>query len=152
VAIQIEQNEHPADALALALSRADGIVASIVHCFNEKTDDFVVSDPFMAQALRAVETFLSDASGALTKLYENYDLSIPKIVASEIPEEEFIEQPVAESIWAGEARSYDELLQKVTTAEVFAAEQNRYEPDTADGLLPLLSSIKHDLMKLKSVA
>jgi hypothetical protein len=47
------------------------------------------------------------------------------------------------------AASYDELLQKVTAAEVFATAQSRTSGSEGGMLLPILSSLKQDLMRMR---
>jgi hypothetical protein len=51
------------------------------------------------------------------------------------------------------ATSYEELLQKVTAAEVFAnAQATQIEGGEASMLLPILNSLKQDILRMKRVA
>ena len=141
--------QHPADTLALALSRASGILASVGNCFNEKDGQFALNDPFVAHAVKTVEEFIVEATQALTLLYQKYDLSVPRVqpdVVDEADEDDDDEETAVEPEVAV-AKTYEELLQNVTEAEVFASEQ-----ENSPQLLPLLSSLKEELLRLRSVA
>jgi hypothetical protein len=50
------------------------------------------------------------------------------------------------------ARSYEELLRKVTAFEVFARQQDSQSSAEEHNLLPLVESLKEDLIKLSRVA
>ncbi len=172
----IEQGEHPADKLALALSRASGIVASVAHCYSERTADFSVSLVFIAQALKTIENFINDADDSLGDLNRDYDLTIPKpdlatdaqpgdpeirgAVATLTPHDDAVVaetanddlEPFIDLTNEDVARTYDELLAKVTAAEVFASNSAQYAANSENDLVPLLSSLKADLLRLRSVA
>jgi hypothetical protein len=51
------------------------------------------------------------------------------------------------------ATSYEELLQKVTAAEVFAnAQASQIDGGETSMLLPILNSLKQDILRMKRVA
>jgi hypothetical protein len=166
--MRIDTTEHPADRLALALSRASGIVASVAHCFSDKSGDFAVTPAFIVHALKTVDSFIAEASTSLNDLNSDFDLSAPKSDASSIGLSD-IGSAVAtlspqDQIGAYEddagnrfrdddtARTYDELLAKVTAAEVFASSQTERNVSQQNDLVPLLNSLKADLLRLRSVA
>jgi hypothetical protein len=164
----IETTEHPADRLALALSRASGIVASVAHCFSDKSEDFAVSSAFIAHALKTVENFITEASTSLTELDLEFDLSTPRslgqgqsvsgvqdAVSTLVPQDElgtYEDDASARFKDDGTARTYDELLAKVTAAEVFATSKSEASSARENDLIPLLNSLKADLLRLRSVA
>jgi hypothetical protein len=170
--MKLESTHHPADKLALALSRASGIVASVANCFNEHDENFAINAMFLAHALRTVDTFIIEASTALNHLNRDYDLSLPRAELEDSVRQETILAPLAEDIapdddyeadlvdadmvpgldFAERARTYDELLRKVTAAEVFAATQDASAAQGKNDLVPLLNSLKEDLLRLRSVA
>jgi hypothetical protein len=149
--------DHPADRLALALTRASGIVASVANCFNDKGNDFAVSQAFVAHALKTIDLFILEASTSLVALNSDYDLTIMRPPSQPLSTE--FENAVASLAPAGAtvphtgqlARTYDELLAKVTAAEVFASNSDESDGTTAD-LVPLLNSLKNDLLRLRSAA
>ncbi len=166
--MKLESTHHPADKLALALTRASGIVASVANCFSEHDDNFAVNAVFIAHALRTVDTFILEAGTALNNLNRDYDLSIPraeleKPVVSEpvvdvapltedYEDDDLANSNVPDIHFTEQARTYDELLRKVTAAEVFAATQDASEAQNKNDLVPLLTSLKEDLLRLRSVA
>jgi hypothetical protein len=151
-----DPSDHPVDSLALALARAGGIVASVANCFSERSNDFAISQSFVAHALKTIDGFIIEANAALMALNNDYDLTVLKPPVLPLVTE--IENAVASLEPAGEgdfgnriARTYDELLAKVTAAEVFAANQDSDYEDEGN-LVPLLNSLKADLLRLRSVA
>ncbi len=166
--MRIDTTEHPADRLALALSRASGIVASVAHCFSDKSNDFAVTSAFIAHALKTVDTFIGEASSSLTDLNRDFDLSTPKgdagspaltdiqgAVTTLAPQDEigaYEDDASMRFREDGTARTYDELLAKVTAAEVFASSQAEHSVSQQNDLVPLLNSLKADLLRLRSVA
>jgi hypothetical protein len=70
------------------------------------------------------------------------DYEDDELANSNVPDIRFTEQ----------ARTYDELLRKVTAAEVFAATQDVSHSQNKNDLVPLLNSLKEDLLRLRSVA
>jgi hypothetical protein len=155
--MSIDSVDHPADRLALALTRASGIVASVANCFNDKGNEFAVSQAFVAHALKTIDAFILEASTSLVALNSDYDLTIMRPPSQPLTTE--FETAVASLVPASDddrrpgplARSYDELLAKVTAAEVFASNSDEGEGTAAD-LVPLLNSLKNDLLRLRSAA
>jgi hypothetical protein len=135
--------DHPADAVGIALVRANSILTAISNCFVDNKAQFAVNEPFVAQAVRAVEGLLADAGKQLDRLYSDVDL---RWKADSAVAEGF-QQPANMAIQEPEielpARTYDELLRKLTAAEVFAADLSESESD----LLPLLNDIKEVLQR-----
>jgi hypothetical protein len=158
--MSIALTEHPADKMALALSRASGIVASVAHCFSDKSNDFAVTAAFIVHALKTVDTFIAEASGSLDDLNRDYDLTVPKMDLPPIPQRPDGEDEDSSSFSANSndvrgkdqiATTYDELLAKVTAAEVFAMDQDHTSSGESD-LVSVLNSLKADLLRLRSVA
>jgi hypothetical protein len=169
--MKLESTQHPADKLALALTRASGIVASVANCFSEHDENFAVNAVFVAYALRSVDTFILEAGTALSNLNRDYDLSLPRADLEKSVREETVGVPprapepvedyevdelggstVPDIQFTEQAHTYDELLRKVTAAEVFAANQDTNDGQVKRDLVPLLNSLKEDLLRLRSVA
>jgi hypothetical protein len=159
-------DKHPADALNLALSRASGILASLGNCYNTADGFFAVPPAFIAQSLVAINEFVVEASQALVHMHELCDLSIPAGFDTVV---EDAEKPVdfgsvlklrQQDLARGDgavagfvdvpAQTYDELLQKVTAAEVFAQAQSQSLGNPDDMLLPILSSLREELLRIRA--
>ncbi len=140
-------NEHPAEAIGIVLLRAHSILTAVSTNFIDKSGHFAVNEPFVAQAVRAVEGLLSEAGKELDRLYSEIDLRWKAdMVPDELPATPtFMRQ--ANNDVEMPARTYDELLRKLTAAEVFAADLSESEND----LLPLLHSIKEELQQSRKV-
>jgi hypothetical protein len=146
-----ERDEHPAEAIGKALIRSTSILTAISTNFVDRSGQFAVNEPFVAQAVRAVEGLLAQATDELARLYEDVDLrwkSETDPVAFPMAQ---AARPVAdqekEEVQLS-ARTYDELLRKLTAAEVFAADISESEND----LLPLLNNIKVELQRSRKSA
>ena len=155
-----EQREHSADAtqmaLQTALARASAIITSLSMAYDINRERFALSDQFLVQAVAAVENFLDEARGlaggftshGFAELTETILPSLARlapIAMAEAPAQSATAQaaPVV-------AKSYDELIRKITAAEVFAAEA---QGNTAAGngpLLPLLRSLREELHRMKA--
>ncbi len=136
--------EHPADAVGVALVRANSILSAISNCFVDGKAQFAVNEPFVAHAVRAVEGLLGDAGKYLDQLYADVDLrwKADVAVANGFQEPANVAPQVQADVELP-ARTYDELLRKLTAAEVFAADLAESESD----LLPLLNDIKEVLRR-----
>jgi hypothetical protein len=75
IALELGEEKHPADEIALALSRAGGILSSLSHCYDVANTDFAVGSAFLAEAIKTTESILMKANESLTRLYENYSLA-----------------------------------------------------------------------------
>jgi hypothetical protein len=135
------ENDHPADAVGIALVRANSILSAISNCFVDNKAQFAVNEPFVAQAVRAVEGLLADAGRQLDRLYSDVDLRWKAETAVSNGFQEPANDPEVEVELP--ARTYDELLRKLTAAEIFAADLAESESD----LLPLLNDIKEVLQR-----
>jgi hypothetical protein len=144
-----ERDEHPAEAIGKALVRSTSILTAISTNFVDRSGQFAVNEPFVAQAVRAVEGLLAQATDELARLYEDVDLrwkSETDPVAFPMAQ---AARPVVEKEEVQlSARTYDELLRKLTAAEVFAADISESEND----LLPLLNNIKVELQRSRKSA
>ncbi|MFO1034596.1 MAG: hypothetical protein U1E15_11135 [Hyphomicrobiales bacterium] len=164
---QANEGTHPADSLALALSRAEGVLSALVACHDSERGGFVVADQFVLQSIAAIDNLIADARSAHAELCARCDLSLlAKNTAPSLQEQEdrapeglsemtadiLPPLPLVEN--TGEphvAQSYDDLLRKLTAAEVFAAETSSVsETDTSLALLPLLRRLRQDLERLRA--
>jgi hypothetical protein len=138
-------NEHPAEAIGTVLLRANSILTAVSTNFIDNRGHFAVNEPFVAQAVRAVEGLLTEAGAHLDRLYAEIDLRWKgEAVPEELPATpSFIRKTAIEPDVP--ARTYDELMRKLTAAEVFAADLSESEND----LLPLLGSIKDELQRMR---
>jgi hypothetical protein len=133
---------HPADSIGTSLVRANGILAAISVCFVDNKGQFAVNEPFVAQAVRAVEGLLADATTQLDRLYDEIDLSW-KHARKDSSVKPMPVEAVADPEVELSAKTYDALLRKLTAAEIFAADLSESEND----LLPLLNDIKEELQR-----
>lgn len=67
---------HPADALALALDRANSLLVVLMDLYEPQGEAFVAGNPFILHGMSAVSELLAEARNALEDLNENYDLSV----------------------------------------------------------------------------
>jgi hypothetical protein len=236
--LTLGEDKHPADEIGKALLRAGGILTSIANCYDRSGTAFVVSTPFVAEAITAVEAILSKAAESLAQLYENCDLTLlsvsegattetnesevqpetqtqnieeswalepqtPEPMAPELqteklpdnlpdkqsdkqPDGAFIGQfgqagstsrlaqkldsiletlppareylrpedmmPRPEDMIEQPAQTYEELLEKLTAMADAAAYQAHKKDQPTSPLLPMLESLRADLLRIKTVA
>jgi hypothetical protein len=98
-ALTLEDEQHPADELGKAISRANGILTSLSNCYDKSASSFAISLPFLFEGISAVEGILAGASDALTRLYDQYDLEklLTQTVEAVAPEPE-IEPGIEEQV------------------------------------------------------
>jgi len=68
--------KHPADEIARALSRANGILTVIGGCFDKQSGQFAIGTSYLAESITAVDSLLNAATAALARLYQTCDLSV----------------------------------------------------------------------------
>ena len=163
---------HPADSLGVALTRATGVLSALTSCHDAQRGGFAVGDQFVLQAIAAIEGFVSDARNAYMDLCDKCDLRM-MVISPDVPDHSSGVAPPAASPTPtfgsnvlpplpadaqitppkGEhyAPSYEDLLRKLTAAEVFASEQDgRGRSDGSSALLPLLRSLRSDLERIRA--
>jgi hypothetical protein len=170
---------HPADALALALDRAAGLLSVLSDLYNPSKDSFASGNGFVMHGMTTASSLLSDARAALLDLHEGCDL-VMRDTGSETDMSEPLQDddstvsftratpepawtvaepaasqtdykaaPAAVSEQDHFAKSYLELLKKLTAAEVFASEQQALSvPGSGTDLLPLLRGLREDFQKM----
>lgn len=172
-------DDHPVDRLSAALARASGVLAMIGQCYDQAQGVFKVSQEFLIQALVAMEGFVDESKSAVADLTEHYDLSLQQAAdtakMAPAPRDplrfEFKAQSSGDDVFVSRtpaapnmpeerepqpdtnhiAQSYDELLRKLTAAEVFAQEQQSLSmPGSQSPLVPLLRSLREDLRKVRA--
>ena len=67
---------HPADALALALDRANSLLIVLMDLYDPRGEAFAAGNPFIVHGMSAVSDLLTEARNCLEDLNENYDLSV----------------------------------------------------------------------------
>ena len=181
---------HPADALALALDRAAGLLSVLSDLYNPSHDSFASGNGFVMHGMSTASILLSDARAALLDLHEGCDLvlrepvsdaSMDDVPEDDVPEDEesvvSFTRATPEPAWTDTAavepaapqtdyrpaqvpvseqehfaKSYLELLKKLTAAEVFASEQQALSiPGSGTDLLPLLRGLREDFQKMHNV-
>ncbi len=176
---------HPADALALALDRASGLLSVLSDLYNPSHDSFASGNGFVMHGMTTASGLLSDARAALLDLHEGCDLVLRDTVAeaemdvrAEVddsivtftratpepawtdtaaaepaaPQSDYKSATAAVSEQDQFAKSYLELLKKLTAAEVFASEQQALSvPGSGADLLPLLRGLREDFQKMHNV-
>ena len=68
--------KHPADEIAKALSRANGILTVIGGCYDKPSNQFAIGTAYIAESINAVDGLLSAATTALEQLYQICDLTV----------------------------------------------------------------------------
>ncbi len=174
--------EHPAEVLANHLNRASSLAATLGALYTPNSESFAAGNSFIAHAILAVTTLISDAQVALDNLNKVCDLRplsasvhgfsedpaqdelmvFRPEPATELNHDDSVDAPVdIEPVQSSQhvlqddqfAQSYLELLRKLTAAEVFAAEQQALAPPgTTQNLLPLLRSLREEFQKLHRAA
>jgi hypothetical protein len=170
---------HPADALAIALDRANGLLGTLGQLFEPTSETFSGGNSFIAHALATTSAIVDDARTALEDLKYVCDLTLIDLpsdsdsvievnfqldteknaaadAASEAISDKHLDETESDLPHAEEeqiAQTYLELLRKLTAAEVFAAEQQALSvPGSGTDLLPLLRSLREDIQKIQNAA
>jgi hypothetical protein len=91
---------HPADALAAALDRASGLLATLVELYDTHREAFVGGNPFVVHALSTTGTLMEDARSALSDLHYACDLTLIEMPHAE--EEEPLPMPELKSAFESE--------------------------------------------------
>ena len=160
-------DRHPMEQLGLALDRASSILSTLTACYDSDKNRFLVSEDYVVQAIASIENFVGDAKFSHSLLsntsfvpLENRTQATPFVEAflanntaeTTMQVQGFAEEPTPPPAPLVEpAATYEELLRKVTAAEVFAAEGQSNEQGNANAaLLPLLKSLKHDLRRYRA--
>lgn len=76
--------KHPADEIAQALARANGILTVIGGCYDRTKAEFAVPTSYVAESITAVDSLLSSAALSLGKLYQTCDLIITREDSGEV--------------------------------------------------------------------
>ena len=76
--------KHPADDIARALARANGILTVISGCYDKSSEDFAIGTSYLAESIAAVDGLLTAATAALGRLYQSCDLTIIREGSTEI--------------------------------------------------------------------
>jgi hypothetical protein len=169
---------HPADALAIALDRASGLLGTLGQLFDPTAETFSGGNSFVAHALATTGSVVEDARKALEDLKYSCDLTLidfppnsDSVIemsfqvdnsknATDAADKTLVEKQFSQSDFAPPpfekeqvAQTYLELLEKLTAVEVFAAEQQALSvPGTGNDLLPLLRSLREDIQKINTAA
>jgi hypothetical protein len=163
-----DKANHPADTLSQTLNRVASVLTTLSSMFDAQRETFVVNNVFIAQSIVTSAELVNEAQQALNNLHASCDLTLLEPVIEfessaeispthNVPHEHAAEglaiRFVPEDNSDEFAQTYLELLQKLTEAEVFAAEQQALSPPGEDKhLLPLLRSLREDVQKLHRVA
>ena len=67
---------HPADALASALDRANGLLIVLMDLYDARRETFAGGSPFIVHGMSTVSDLIDEARRALTELQDQYDLSL----------------------------------------------------------------------------
>ena len=67
---------HPADALGVALDRANSLLLVLMDLYETRREEFAAGNPFIVHGMSAVSDLLEEARVALAALNENYDMSL----------------------------------------------------------------------------
>jgi hypothetical protein len=166
----------PVDHVAATLDRINNLVSTLSGMYNRDQDSFAVSNSFLMQSLLAVSDLVADGRAAVDNLRHEHnaliDVAVAAQMANELPDElpmadamhgfheeraapiepfEKTDQPDQQGQAPSDefAQNYLDLLNKLTAAEVFAAEQQALSPPGQEQqLLPLLRGLREDFQKL----
>ncbi len=139
--------------VAQSIKAVTSLVDEASHALNElyNSCDLTLLDQSSAdQPLVAVDDDHAEADGAQIDFNVLRNRVEAHVSPSQIP------LPTVQSAHAtndAHATTYEELLQKVTAAEVFAnAQASQIEGGESSMLLPILHSLKQDILRMKRVA
>lgn len=79
--------KHPADEIAQALARANGILTVISGCYEKSAGEFAIGTTYLAESISAVDGLLNAATLALARLYQTCDLNIVRDLPGAEPED-----------------------------------------------------------------
>jgi hypothetical protein len=162
---------HPADALAVAISRAGRLLSMLSDLYDAKQENFVTENSFIVHGISTANELIDEAGRALVDLHEKCDLSL--LSASPPHQEDTADKTVAAtpvvppvaaskttlptSIMAavetlqevgksGEpaARSYPEFLDKITKTQFGVAQSPEPAPVSGD-VTPFLSALRREM-------
>ena len=89
--------KHPADDIARALARANGILTVLSGCYDKSSEDFAIATTYLAESIAAVDGLLASATTALGRLYQICDLTVIREANLEIPSTTAVEiEPLVE--------------------------------------------------------
>lgn len=163
------------DAIATSLERAGNLLATLGSMYNDGPDTFAVSNSYLmhtivavSEMLQAVQVAVRETWPSQAEEHQNSYVSegehpedLPLAFAMEssyLSDADEAEQGNETTDLAFEpsdqfAKSYLDLLRKLTAAEIFAAEQQALAPPgTEQHLLPLLRNLREEFQKLNKVA
>ena len=108
--------KHPADDLAAALARINGMLTMLSGVYDPNNGTFVTGIPFVHESIQAMEVLIARATEALTVVYQTCDLAVvreipPKRVA--VKEEAKAPEP---SKLAQAALAFDDATKLAATA------------------------------------
>ena len=72
---QASGDDRPIDLIGTALMRATGVLAALTACQDADRGKFVLSDPFIMQAISAIEGFIHEARNAYLELCAEADVA-----------------------------------------------------------------------------
>lgn len=167
---QSAEPTHPADTLGIALTRANGVLQALTACHDPANGSFALGDQFVLQAVAAIEGFVGDARTAYLDMCNRCDLRLQEpdpaaatttatppsedaTVLPPLPQAKLTPATQSEGAVPREefSPSYDDLLRKLTAAEVFASEYDgNGRSDGSPTILPLLKSLRQDLERYKA--
>jgi len=89
-----KDTKHPADEIAQALARANGILTVISGCYDRQAGEFAIGTAYLAESIAAVDSLLNAATQSLAKLYQTCDLSVIREIPVADPVTEEPQNPV----------------------------------------------------------
>lgn len=158
---------HPADALAVALDRASGLLAVLTDLYDENRQSFAGGNSFVVHGFSTARELIDEAGRALADLHDKCDLTLlaeagrtpepavavkpaaappvarhPAIVAAVATLAEGAKPPAAVT------KNYREFLDKITKAETLASPAAPAgSPVSESELLPMLKALRKEVEK-----
>jgi len=87
--------KHPADEVAAALARMNGMLTMLNGVYDAHTTSFVTGIPFVHETVQAMEILISRATDALTVMYQTCDLTVVRDIPVKRPPVVHKEEPPA---------------------------------------------------------
>jgi hypothetical protein len=161
---------HPADALAVALSRAGRLLAMLSDLYDANRDRFVTEDNFISHGISTTNELIDEAGRALVDLHEKCDLSLvtPLPAAGDPPADHALAKAAVPSPAVAKvkppinitaavetlqevgisrepvAQSYPEFRDKITKTQISSAQPLEFAASSGE-VTPFLSALRREM-------
>ncbi|MBG1231540.1 hypothetical protein [Aestuariivirga litoralis] len=132
--------KHPADDVAAALARINGMLTMISGVYDPQNNTFVTGLGFVHESIQAMEILVTRATDALAAMYQTCDLTVvreipPKKAPAAKPEAakpvEAVERPPAPKVMSESARAFQDAARYAAEAKAYVPAQEAAHPSSA---------------------